>query len=105
MISLDNAIPLGLIVNEVITNSIKYAFEADNKNKALNIKMYKNNFEELILELSDNGKGIDFDLFEKGFGFKLIDSLVTQQLKGTLEYFNKDGLSYILKFNENILMK
>jgi len=106
MISLDNAIPLGLIINEVITNSIKYAFEAnDDNNKVIDIQMYKNSLEELILELSDNGKGIDFNIFEKGFGFKLIDSLVVQQLKGTLEYFNKDGLFYVLKFNEKILMK
>ncbi|WP_373004578.1 sensor histidine kinase [Sulfurimonas sp.] len=104
MITLDNAIPIGLVINELLTNSIKYAFNEDSKNKTIDIKMNLDN-EKLILEVSDNGVGIDFDNLIKGFGFKLIDSLVVYQLKGSLEYFNRNGLCYILKFNENVLAK
>jgi two-component sensor histidine kinase len=104
MIRLDNAVPIGLVINELLTNSIKYAFSEDSKDRVINIKMHLNN-EKLVLEVSDNGVGIDFENLSKGFGLKLIDSLVVYQLKGSFEYFNRGGLYYILKFNNNILAK
>jgi two-component sensor histidine kinase len=104
MIALDNAVPIGLVINELITNSIKYAFTEDSKNNTINVKMHLDN-EKLVLEVSDNGVGIDFENLNKGFGFKLVDSLAVYQLKGTLEYFNRNGLCNILKFNENVLAK
>ena len=103
MITLENAVPIGLIVNEILTNCIKYAFDENHKSIVINIKMYTDNDERLRLEVSDNGKGINFDNFKKGFGFKLIDSLVVYQLKGDLNYYNENGLCYVIIFKKEIL--
>jgi len=102
MITLDNAVPIGLVINELLTNSIKYAFSEESKDRVVNIKMHLDN-KKLVLEVSDNSVGIDFENLKKGFGLKLIDSLVVYQLKGSFEYFNRDGLCYILKFNADVL--
>ncbi len=98
MVTLDNAVPVGLVINELLTNSIKYAFTQDSKDKTINIKMNLDNKKRIILKVSDSGVGIDFDNFNKGFGFKLIDSLIVYQLKGSFEFFNNNGLHYVVSF-------
>lgn len=102
-ITLEKAVPIGLIINEILTNSVKYAFDSDMQNKTINVKMYQDNKDSFILEVCDNGKGIDIENLEQGFGFILIQTLAVHQLKGTVEYFNKNGLCYVSKFNKDIL--
>ncbi|NOQ31304.1 MAG: sensor histidine kinase [Helicobacteraceae bacterium] len=100
-ISLKSAVPLGLIVNEILTNSIKYAFNNRSSKKAIiNIEIEKIS-EHIYLKIRDNGVGITFDRLEKNFGFKLIESLTTFQLKGELDYFNDEGLNYVISFEDN----
>lgn len=93
----DTAIPLGLILNELIMNSLKYAFnEIDNP--ALNIKLFEQN-QQMILEFSDNGKGKAEDLKNSthSFGMKLIQSL-TRQLNGNMSIVNENGLKITITF-------
>ncbi len=84
----DISFPIGLIVNEFVTNSFKYAFP-DTENGSIYIELNEdaNNYK---LKLSDNGKGLpeDFDINTlTSFGMETI-KLLTEEYKGT---FNLDG--------------
>ena len=89
-IDVDTAIPLGLILNELITNSLKYAFPGNNNLQIkINLCIKEN---DLILEFWDNGKGAK-DSLENGhsFGFKIIKSF-TRQIGGELVISDINGL-------------
>gem|GEM_PF-5490011 len=92
------AVPCGLIVNELITNSLKYAFQNFKKGEIF-IKFYKSgNNAELTVE--DNGTGLpDYvDLKNPtGFGLKLV-SILTEQLDGTVQVNKNKGTKFIITF-------
>ncbi|MGB9936953.1 MAG: CHASE4 domain-containing protein [Methanobacterium sp.] len=93
----DTAIPCGLIINELVTNSLKYAFNGDNGK--ICIGMYKEN-EKIVLSIMDNGKGLPegFNLEEaETLGLRLVKSLVSQ-LNGTLELRNNNGAEFRIIF-------
>ena len=94
----DKAIPLALIVNEMVTNSLKYAF-SDHSNPRILIALFRNKH-ELVLEVADNGPGI-FDQKEingHSFGLKLITTL-SAQLKGEINHQKKStGCHWKVKF-------
>ncbi|WP_298507918.1 sensor histidine kinase [uncultured Kordia sp.] len=97
----DTAIPLGLIVNELITNAYKYAFEAAKDNE-LNISINKVNEDEYKLVVADNGKGLDdaIDLAKvKSLGLRLVRRL-TKQLQGNFLLNNEDGASFEITFKD-----
>ncbi|WP_372937864.1 tetratricopeptide repeat protein, partial [Seonamhaeicola sp.] len=96
-LDIDTAIPLGLIINELLTNTVKYAFP-DNKNGTITIKMEKQTNDVLHLEVTDNGIGKTNVTQGTGFGSQLI-SLLTLQLNGSMTEKNKNGTSFIFKFN------
>lgn len=93
------AVPLGLILNEAITNVIKHAFKRSNDEKGtVKIKLLQQSG-TVRLEVSDNGSGMapDFDIQKsRSLGLKLISGL-TKQLKGELEIRNEGGLSIIVQ--------
>jgi len=93
----DTAIPLGLILNELIMNSLKYAFKENNE-PTLTIKLVEKN-KQMVLEFFDNGKGKAEDIKESthSFGMKLIHSL-TRQLNGNLSITNENGLKFTITF-------
>ena len=94
-ISIDTAIPLGLIMNELITNALKHAFKT--QDGTLKIESYHNK-KEMTLTISDSGTGFDFENYDgPTFGLELIDILVSQ-INGTLEYTNKNGSVYTITF-------
>ncbi|MCJ8290191.1 MAG: tetratricopeptide repeat protein [Crocinitomicaceae bacterium] len=90
---------VGFVIHELITNSIKHAWnESDSRRIELSINQFNN---EIRLEYSDNGKGIpaDFNIATaKSFGMKLIHSLVVRQLKGTIELKHEKGVNVVVKF-------
>lgn len=97
-LNLDNAIPCGLIVNELITNVFKYAFPGDRKGE-INIVLKQLN-KSVILSVSDNGVGIKKQIDYKtteSLGFQLINSLVAQ-IDGDLNYENNNGTKFTLTF-------
>lgn len=97
-IDIDTAIPLGLIINEIMTNIFKYAFDNNERGKIDFSLKKKQNLS--ILKISDNGKGVeDLELLKnsKSLGFRLINSLA-KQLKAEIEVQNKNGLAYKLTF-------
>lgn len=103
-LNLENAVPMGLIINELVTNSIKYAFDDTHENKIISVKMYVMPKEKFMLEVYDNGKGADLDAVNKGFGFKLIESLASYQLKGIICSFNENGLHHQILFSKEFLI-
>jgi two-component sensor histidine kinase len=97
--SLDKGIPLSLMLNEMITNSLKYAFSGDGPGQ-ISISLQKYNSGNYRLIYSDNGCGLpeDFRIEDsESLGFELITNLA-EQLDGKLEIENNGGLKYILIF-------
>lgn len=86
-LDIDTAIPLGLILNELITNSFKYAFP-NNPSPQLSISLQNSGEGNYALYMTDNGQGLpeNFDWQKaKTQGIRLVRSL-TKQLQGKLEY-------------------
>ena len=97
-LNLDNAIPCGLIVNELITNVFKYAFPGDRKGVINIVLKLINN--KVVLSVADNGVGINNQinyLTTESLGFQLINSLVSQ-IDGELKYENTEGTKFIVSF-------
>jgi two-component system, sensor histidine kinase PdtaS len=77
------AVPIAIIINELVTNSIKYGFPDDRPGQIL-IELRSN--DELVLSVADNGVGMpEPELAKKGIGSKVV-ALLTQQLNGRLVY-------------------
>jgi two-component sensor histidine kinase len=96
---IDIAIPCGLIINELISNSFKYAFKNSNKGT---IGIYFNllNNDKYQLTVFDDGTGIakDLDITKtKSLGMKIIHKLV-KQIDGELETDFSNGTKFIIKF-------
>jgi len=100
LIGTKQASPLGLIINELITNSFKYAFP-DNQEGEINIKLQKI-ANQIELKYADNGIGMPkgFDWHKaKSMGLKLVRTLVENQLDGTIDMESNIGTKFIIKFN------
>lgn len=99
-LNIETAVPLGIIIIEIISNSLKYAFPNDMKGEiAVNLINKDENFEFII---SDNGIGIPEEIdFNNNptLGLKLVDSLVNQ-IDGTMELDKTQGTKYNIKFIE-----
>ena len=103
-ININYAIPLGMVINELISNSIIHAFK-ETENGKIVLKYYWEN-DENILEYSDNGQGIKtgFDFSEcKSFGMQMVN-FQNIQLKGKLETDFTNGFRMKLTF-KNIHLK
>ncbi|WP_347173313.1 sensor histidine kinase [Polaribacter uvawellassae] len=97
----DTAIPLGLIINEIITNAYKYAFSNDKKHE-LQISISKEKNEEYKLIVKDNGPGLaaSYDIKKaKSLGLRLVTRLV-KQLQGTLVQTNENGAKFEIHFKD-----
>ena len=99
-LDVDTAVPLGLIVNELLTNSLKYAFPNKEGGEII-IKLSGNTSAELILQFEDNGVGSVPGEAAKGTGFgKRLIELLTRQLEGTLETTTTAGTRYNFTFKQ-----
>lgn len=95
---LDEAVPCALIINELFTNSVKYA-KTDQKKLELFIRFYEENGEKILI-FCDNGTGIDgIEDFgkETSYGLMIIKSL-TRQVKGSIMFENRNGLQVTLRY-------
>ena len=101
LLNIETAIPCGLIVSELVSNSLKYAFPNHEKGKiSVSINSYREEFELII---SDNGIGfpenIDFKNVNTSLGLRLVNILV-QQLEGSVELDKTEGTKFKIKFKE-----
>lgn len=97
-ISVDRAIPCGLIVNELVTNALKHAFPEEAPGTISVRFAMESNRAELVV--ADDGTGLanDADLEQTGsLGLKLVRGLV-QQLSGTLAIEHTPGLRFVITF-------
>lgn len=95
----DTTLPLGLIINELVSNAFKYAFD-DIAEPVLALSLVNQGNGNFRFSFSDNGKGLPegFSIDQaRSFGMKLINLLV-KQLKGKLEIQSTSGLSYQIVF-------
>ena len=101
-LNLDLAIPCGLIINEIVSNALKYAFVEKVEGGEIKISMSTKG-EKLFLMVGDNGKGlpshIDYRNTES-LGLQLVVTLV-DQLSGTIELENNNGVNFIINFKHN----
>lgn len=104
-LDVDTAVPLGLIVNELLTNSLKYAFPKGKKgNIELSLKnLTKDNFQ---LKISDDGVGkpLDAKAIGTGFGTQLVD-LLTRQIDGKLIQDVSNGTMILINFERQVTAK
>jgi len=91
----DRAIPLGLIVNELVTNAVKYAFPSETRGTvAVTLKRIPG---QLCLTVADDGQGADPQRADSGLGGRLVDTFA-RQLGGQVERVSSNkGTSVCLK--------
>ncbi|HIJ60850.1 MAG TPA: hypothetical protein HPP56_09625 [Nitrospirae bacterium] len=100
MLGIDLMIPCGLIVSEIITNSIKYAFE-DITDGEVYLSFRKLDNDKFELVIGDNGKGLppDEELKKsRSLGWQLINDLVKRKLRGTLQIEREKGTRFKIIF-------
>ncbi|MEI9919062.1 MAG: tetratricopeptide repeat protein [Bacteroidota bacterium] len=93
---IDKAVRIGLIINELITNALKYAYEGQ-KEPMLKISLSKTN-DMILIEVGDNGlRPLTSASFENGksFGLKMVN-LFVRELKGQIELRNDHGTSFLI---------
>ncbi|QJW88893.1 tetratricopeptide repeat protein [Spirosoma taeanense] len=99
-LEVDIAVPIGLIVNELVTNSFKHAYESVSR-PMLRIRLHEQ--QGLFLEVQDNGPGIAPDDWEEhgqeSFGKQLVASLC-KQLSGVVEVRYQNGALFRMRFAE-----
>jgi two-component sensor histidine kinase len=101
-LGIDTAIPLGLLINEAITNALKYGIKDDDTGE-IYIALRKEDNKDYVLSIGDNGVGFPEKVNfrnTKSLGLKLIHNL-TRQLKGSIvRDLSKKGTNYVVKFRE-----
>ncbi|MFW3371232.1 7TM diverse intracellular signaling domain-containing protein [Aliarcobacter butzleri] len=97
-LKMEQAIYCGLMINELITNSFKYAFL--NKKGNIYITLEKSN-NILKLSVKDDGVGFDKDNITFSLGLTLVNTLALNQLKGEMDIESKNGTSITISWNEN----
>lgn len=94
---MDRAITIGLLINEIMSNSMKYAFKGRKKgNISIDVQKIHNGFQ---MKISDDGIGFFMDqVNSKSLGMYLIENLV-KQIQGKYELEQNEGTTYIIYFN------
>ena len=99
-LNVDTAVPLGMIINELVSNSLKHAFpEVKEGEISVELKVLKNDF---LLKIKDNGIGISSDIDYRNtesLGLQLVTTLV-DQIDGTIELNSVHGTEFIINFAE-----
>jgi len=96
VLPLRESVYIGIIINELVTNAHKYAFNELGGKIFISLKQKENSF---ILIIRDNGKGFDYKKENKSLGLKLIHSLVLQQLRGEIEMLTENSTQYTIRFS------
>jgi len=103
LLGVDIAIPCGLVINELVTNSLKYAFPADRTGE-IAVSIRESDHNDLELLVSDNGVGLpeSFNLRAdiKSLGLKLVINLVEKQLHGKIEVDSSQGTTFKIIFRQ-----
>ena len=97
---LSQAVPCGLLVNELVTNSLKHGFKNRTEGRIdISAQNKENGWIELVI--SDNGAGLpdNFDWkTSRTLGLRMVKILVEVQLKGKLDFLKKTGACFVIQF-------
>ena len=103
-LAVNKSIPLGLILNEIVTNSIKYVFKNKAKTSGEFFISIKSNGNEINVIIKDNGSGFPADFNSNpdkpSLGIFLIKTLV-EQIDGEVQFSNDNGAKISLIFSSN----
>jgi len=106
-ISIDAAIPLGLVVSELLSNSFKYAFP-DKRQALISINAKLSDESIISMIFSDNGVGVPegFDFRNQdSLGLKIVFAVVESQLQGNIDIYNDNGVKCQIAFNNSFYSK
>ncbi|HEY4289877.1 MAG TPA: sensor histidine kinase [Puia sp.] len=101
-LDLAQAVPIGLLLNEAVTNCVKYAFPKEKKG-IIDISLLQQNDGKILLRIADDGPGLPVGLHPeecKSLGLRLIQ-LLAQQLKGDLKFISGPGLEITMLFSNH----
>lgn len=105
LLDLDRAIPSGLILNELITNALKYAFPVSFTQKGiLKISLHEKGKHKVVMTIKDNGIGLPENLNiknTKSLGLKLVTMLFESQLDGKIKINTENGTEFQIRFNKS----
>ncbi len=100
-LDLEKLVPVGLIVNELLTNSLKHAFNNNQEHPTISISLKKDMADQAILTIMDNGGGFDSNEFtepQDTLGFELVKSL-SEQLDGEAKVEEiTEGAKFVISF-------
>lgn len=99
-LSIEFAIHIGLIANELLTNSLKYGIDKNLRNNQIRLNIYTEK-EKLHISVSDSGKGFpdDFNLEQcNSFGLELVEN-IAQKYQGKLQINNTKGAEVLVQLN------
>ncbi len=102
-LDLDTAVPCGLIINELVSNSLKHAFHKKEQGGKITIRLAEQGPEEYELSIADNGVGLppDVDIrIQSSLGMRLVYGLVQNQLHGDLHVTRDQGTRYTIRFRK-----
>jgi len=94
-LNVKDSIYVGIILNELITNSFKYAFEGKNGQIIISLSD-QNRYYHLTVQ--DDGIGFDDEQTNETFGIELVNTLVKDELKGTLKLDTINGSQYTIQW-------
>jgi two-component sensor histidine kinase len=97
-VDVDKAIPIGLMLNELMSNALKYAFKSQAEPVLLiELKLLKS--ATLTIAVRDNGSGMDQQKMQSGtvsFGLKMVHTLI-RELKGKLDITSQNGTAFLIQ--------
>jgi two-component sensor histidine kinase len=101
---IDTAIPCGLILSELISNTLKHAFPGDRAGR-LSIQLDQAEDEAITLRVADNGVGVaeDFDIRKQDtLGLQTVLGIVEHQLRGEISVETESGLAWRIRFRDDL---
>ncbi len=99
-LKVDSLVYYGLILNELVTNAMKYAFEGVYINEKIIMISLKKKDQLLSLIIEDNGRGYQ-EKREGSLGLEIVNTLVTKQLFGTINIQSDKGTKIIIEWEED----
>ena len=101
---IDTAIPCGLLLNELISNALKYAFPGDRKGE-VGLRLHQAEDGAITLQISDDGVGVpeSFD-FRKSdtLGLQTVFGIVEHQLQGEIMVTKGQGITWQIRFRDDL---
>jgi two-component sensor histidine kinase len=104
-LDISQAVPIGIIINEVVTNAIKHAFPSRPENAAIRISLEMIAGDAALLQVSDNGLGVSAGLAQRksGLGLRLVSAL-TADIDGVVEMVSGPGTTVSVRFAPRALL-